>query len=102
MHNNNLPTSRDHRTALVIDIRNGITPEFRERYRRLLQSVNGENIKVDVYTLRDNVTGDGPGLIPGTPDQYAPPIQPSQEIDLSEWAESLGYDQLLMASSPKA
>ncbi len=102
MHNNNLPTGREHRTCLVIDVRNGITSEFRERYQRLLQSVNGPNIKVDVYTLRDNVTGDGPGLVPGTPDQYAAPLQPSQEIDLSEWAESVGYSQLLVTSSPQA
>ncbi len=98
----NLPAHREHRTALVIDARNGITPEFRERYQRLLTSVNGDNIKVDVFTLRDNATGDGPGLVPGTPSQYAPPLQASQEIDLSEWAESLGYDQLLVSSSPKA
>lgn len=98
----NLPTSRDHRTALVIDVRNGASPQFKERYNRLLQSVNGPNIKVDVFTLRGNATGDGPGLVPGTPDQYVAPNQPSQEIDLDAWASELGYDQLIVVKSPNA
>lgn len=98
----NLPSGRDHRTALVIDARNGITPEFRERYRRLLQSVNGENIKIDVYTLRGNASADGPGLVRGTPDEYTAPDQHPQEIDLYEWAGSIGYDMLIVSSSPQA
>lgn len=38
-----------HQTLLVID--GSTTPAFKERVERLLQSVNGSNIKVDVQKL---------------------------------------------------
>ena len=97
-----LPSSREHRTALVIDIRNGAPSQFVERYQRLLQSVNGPNIKVDVYTLRGNATASGPGLVAGAPSEYAAPNQPDQSLDLNRWAADLGYDQLLVVTSPAA
>lgn len=95
-----LPTTRNHRTALVIDVRNGVTAEFTERYNRLLQSVNGPNIKVDVFTLSGNSIGASGGLVPGAPGASA--SSAGAEIDLQAWAKSLGYAQLLVVSNPKA
>jgi hypothetical protein len=67
---------RTHRTALVLDRRAGYESfsDIEERYRRLLQSVNGTNIKVDIYewtggTLRRIPEGQvfsGPQLDPDT------------------------------------
>lgn len=97
-----LPTGRNHRTALVIDVRNGVTPDFTERYKRLLESVNGDNIKVDVYTLRSsNSSAGGPSLVRGTPDNNSS-APPAPEIDLAAWAAEQGYDQLLISSSPQS
>lgn len=97
-----LPTSRTHRTAVVIDVRAGVTNTFKERYERLLQSVGGSNIKVDVFTLRGNSTGDGPGLVAGAPGSASAPEQKPAEIDLKAWAKDVGYDQLLVVTNPKA
>lgn len=88
---------RKHQTAVVIDVRNGASPAFVNRYTRLLQSLNGQNIKADIYTLRGNATSDGPGLVFGTPDEFVSPDQPAQEIDLQEWANEQGYTMLLVA-----
>lgn len=96
---NGLPNSKEHRTALVIDIRSGVTADFRNRYQRLLESLNGNNIKVDVHTLRGNAANTGPGLVVGGPDAYVAPDQPAQEIDLLAWAADLGYTMLLVATS---
>lgn len=46
---------KNHRSLLVIDARGGFTAEQKERVNRLLQSVNGSNIKVDIAHL----TGEG-------------------------------------------
>lgn len=101
MTTSNLPTSRNHRTALVIDTRNGVDSKFKERYNRLLQSVNGTNIKVDIFTLRGNAVATGPALVPGTPeDSTAPDVAP-EPIDLNAWAAGLGYDQLIVTVAPK-
>ena len=101
MTTSNLPTVRNHRTALVIDTRNGVDSKFQERYKRLLQSVNGENIKVDIFTLRGNAAATGPALVPGSPDDSAPADVPAADIDLNAWAAGLGYDQLLVTVAPK-
>lgn len=50
---NNL-AKKAHRTLLVIDARGGFTSDQKERVNRLLQSVNGSNIKCDIAHL----TGD--------------------------------------------
>lgn len=93
-----LPTHREHRTALVIDIRSGVTSDFKERYNRLLQSVNGPNIKTDVFTLRGNVAQTGPGLVSGPPELSAAADVPAGEIDLAAWAAELGYVQLVVST----
>lgn len=94
---NNLPTSRNHRTALVIDVRNGASADFQNRYERLLESVNGDNIKVDVFTLRGNLVQSGPALVAGAPGSAEPDFEEVEEIDLKAWARSLGYTQLLLS-----
>jgi len=93
----NLPSSREHRTALVIDVRNGVSSDFENRYKRLLESVNGDNIKVDVFTLRGNLVASGPALVSGAPGCSDEPDDAEQEIDLKAWAASLGYTQLLLS-----
>ena len=95
-----LPTTRSHRTALVIDVRNGVNSQFRERYNRLLQSVNGPNIKVDVFTLRGNSLATGPALVPGKPEDTSAVDVPASPIDLNAWAAGLGYDQLIVTVAP--
>lgn len=81
---------RSHRTALVIDVsKSGSKGDFQERYNRLLQSVNGANIKVDVYTF------DGVTLRPGAPDA-ADGVEADSTSSLEEFAAKLGYSQLLV------
>lgn len=46
-----IPFTKSHRTALVVDVRRGITSDFENRVKRLLESVNGSNIKCDIFTL---------------------------------------------------
>lgn len=96
-----LPTKRNHRTAVVIDVRNGVSAEFKERFGRLLESLNGDNIKADIFTLRGNATQDGPGLVAGSPDTYVAPQQPAQEIDLEAWAKEVGFSQLITVTGLK-
>ena len=101
----NLPTGkREHRTACVIDTRGGASGEFKERYNRLLESLNGQNIKADVYTLADEVApvqASG-GFYHGHPDSppAALPQYPSSNgltpQQIAAWASGEGYSQLLL------
>lgn len=91
-----LPSGRNHRTALVIDVRGGVSSDFRDRYQRLLQSVNEPGIMVDVYTLRGDVTSVSP-LTSGGPD--AIPSPNAEDVDLTDWAADQGYTMLLVASA---
>lgn len=75
---NSLPTTRYHRTALVINTSEGVTSRFKERYERLLASVGGKNIKVDVFT------------------------QTSADVDVAAWAKARGFDMLVTVTNPKA
>lgn len=88
-----LPDQREHRTAVIIDVRLGVSPAYRDRYTRLLQTFAHPNaMQVDVYTLGGNLTNDGPGLSRCIPENYVPPAQPPQIINLEKWANMLGYD----------
>lgn len=50
------PNGRSHRTALVVDgERYDQGGAYTERTQRLLQSLNGDNIKVDVFAFRNGV-----------------------------------------------
>lgn len=97
-----LPTGRSHQTALVIDTRAGVSSAFQNRYNRLVESVNGANIKADIYTLRGNVAETGPGLVKGTPDQFVAPEGDEAEIDLVAWAAEQSYTLLLVAVDVKS
>jgi len=82
-------TEREHRTALVIDGDRFANDEtYQERITRLLQSVNGVNIKTDVFTRKGNT------LVAGTP-------HPDEETYVSNGAgvedtlKSFGYDLVI-------
>lgn len=87
IHNMGLPTSKTHRTALVIDA--NTNPE---RVARLLQSVNDTGIKVDVYTKG---AASGTTLRAG-----APSDSPTSDgdVDVEAFVSSLGYTMLLTAT----
>lgn len=74
-----LPIERTHRTALVIIDKSNTDPDpdtntgFANRVSRLLESVNGDNIKVDVGVT--NV-----------------------DVNVANWAADKGYTMLLVAT----
>lgn len=95
-----LPNGKAHQTALVLDLRGTYTNHFTERARRLLDCLNGNAIKVDVYSLIGNAQNTGPALIRGT--------DPSREInkhfldneepiDLNAWSVEQGYGMLIVS-----
>lgn len=91
---------KTHRTALLIDAADS-TSTYQERARRLLESLNGSNIKVDVFTT---ATGGGTNINR---------LEDPKQLDVSnaddffnpsefhEWASARGYDQILV-SLPRA
>lgn len=83
--------AKNHRTALVVDASNGFEGEFAERVGRLLQSVNGPNVKVDIYTF------DGSKLVEGPPS--AAKAAASGSID--DLIAPLGYAQVLISKPGK-
>lgn len=87
--------SKTHRTALVIDVSKAAqaAPDFKERVDRLLQSVNGSNIKCDVYNF------DGVTLRPGVPAEGV--TSDGAETSLEAWANEAGYTQLLISRPGK-
>ena len=115
------PFKKTHRTALVIDARKGFAGSFKERAERLLQSVNGSNIKVDVFHIvGDTVTAGAPKasaatasastapvpgeitLIPGAPGQYTIKGATVSLLDeLTAWSAKAGYDQLILTTPGK-
>ena len=48
--------NRSHRTALFVEVSADSSSAFRERSARLVESLNGSNIKVDIYS-QDTATG---------------------------------------------
>ena len=83
---------KQHRTALVIDVTKGFDGDFKERVNRLLQSVNGQNIKVDIFHF------DGSNVKPGAPPT---PAGTTSTVDIDAWAASQGYDQLVISKPGK-
>lgn len=88
------PAGRSHRTALVVDgeaFDNNST--YNERVKRLVQSVNGPNIKVDIYVVR------GDKLVRTSDEDVAATVAPvTQSVDASDPIALLreaGYDQIL-------
>lgn len=94
----NLPTNRTHQTAVVINVRDGVRDQYRNRFQRLLQSVGNQNIKVDVFTLKN---GGGASLVAGAPDDTSAATDTS-DVDVKAWAKDLGFNMLIEVSDPKA
>lgn len=85
--------AKNHRTCLIIDASSGFTGEYKERVERLLQSLNGPNIKTDIYH-----TTDGVNLVEGQPSAVAAaPVTASAEAA----AKALGYAQVLVSKPGK-
>jgi hypothetical protein len=115
---NVIPFHRSHRTALVVDVRRGIDSEYEERVKRLFQSVNGSNIKCDIFTLSGpeatltqgttlpsastvSVKAEIVTLTPGSPFSQEAAAAPSTDVEsvvLAELDDALangGYVQIL-------
>lgn len=80
--------NKSHRTALFLN------PEGdKERQARLLESLNGENIKVDVYGIVSTPTF---GRINAVPDDFTAAPKFDVEVLIRE-AKAAHYDQVLVA-----
>lgn len=95
---------RSHRTALVIDYSDpSEPPDYRERVGRLLESLNGVNIKVDVYSYYGPAESKPTGLVAGPPkglSSYSPPSA-SFEQEVHNVAVQ-GYSQVLVNRPARA
>lgn len=81
---------RKHRTVCVVDF-TGADAAFIERAKRLRESVNGPNIKVDFVSVNNGVARSG---------FYPPTETPTGgDSDIQAWAESAGYTQVLLSRS---
>lgn len=92
--------AKNHRTALLIDASKGFTNPFAERVNRLLQSVNGSNIKVDVYHLgaaSSVALNDGPPAAAASTSVASATTLEQAEATL----RSQGYDQILVSKPGK-
>lgn len=84
---------RSHRTVLFVDAQQRATNKaYRERSDRLVASLNGSNIKVDVLEVDGNVV---------RPLGTTPQATATDSPDLQAWAESQGYTQVLVSSPGK-
>lgn len=90
---------KNHRTALVIDFAVDPTAEYQERVNRLLESLNGPNIKVDIYTWYNgsfSYSSNPKGLVDGPPEPsgFSSSLPQSFEEVVASVA-SKGYVQVL-------
>lgn len=83
--------SRSHRTALFVEVSADSSSAFRERTARLAQSLNGTNIKVDVYS-KDLATGRVSKGI------NFPAAVSFDDSDVVELARQAGYTQTLIST----
>lgn len=88
--------ARKHRTALFVDAQKRAKDAgYKERSDRLIQSLNGDNIKVDIFEV-DGLTirpfGTTPKESTNTP----------TDADLRSWAAKTGYEQVLVSMSAQA
>lgn len=84
--------ARNHRTALVIDVSQGTPGDFKERYKRLIESTGGSNIKVDLFHW------DGTQLREGAPGQTSAPSASGLDAAVAK----LGYEQVVISKPGKA
>lgn len=84
-------TVATHRTALVID---ASTPSssFKERVNRLLESLNGSNIKVDVYSYAPKTAS---AVVSGPPSWETSEVESSDFASAVQEVASKGYVQIL-------
>lgn len=94
--------NKQHRTALVVDGRVELAGTYLERVRRLWESVNGLNIKVDGYIL-----GQSNELRRFQPEDFdgdmgAEPVSPAASADVvDDIREALAsYDLVLYCTRP--
>lgn len=92
--------TRNHRTALFIDadaVAEG--GDYAERVGRLLQSLNGENIKTDLFAVKSNgAVAGGVQRISSLYDITSTPLNGSpSDAELAAWAASEGYVQVLFS-----
>jgi hypothetical protein len=82
-------TEKNHRTALVIDDERYFGDStYKERINRLLASVNGANIKTDIFTRK------GDKLVPGVPEAaFHTTGENGQSTE--ETLKSFGYDLVI-------
>lgn len=94
-----IDSTRNHRTALFIDADSlGNGSEYDERVRRLLQSLNGDNIKTDLFTVASG-NGNGGVVRIKTLDvsASAAPASKASDAELTAWAADQGYVQVLFS-----
>lgn len=88
---------RSHRTALFIDADALVDSVYAERVARLLQSLNGQNIKTDLFKV---AAGNGAGVVRisslDDAGHNGEVVKPS-DAELSAWAEDQGYVQVLFS-----
>lgn len=98
--------TRAHRTALIVDVTDADSAksDYEERVERLFQSVNGPNIKVDIFTFDGRgvvAAPGGGGLRPGKPTFGSPTPAAAGALSLADaqdWARGLGYTQILVVA----
>jgi hypothetical protein len=89
-------SKRNHRTALFVDAaKRANDKEYRERSDRLIQSLNGDNIKTDIFEV-DGLTVRPLGSTAKESNSAA------TEDDLRSWAAKTGYTQVLVSMPAKA
>lgn len=88
-----LPASRSHRTALFVNVSVDSSFGFRNRTARLLESLNGTNIKVDIYSV------DPQGRI--SVGLNFPTEAPDVNVDLVALATEAGYTQALISTQAR-
>ena len=85
-------SSRSHRTALVVDGDALNDVVFQERVRRLEQSTNGQQIKVDYYVRQ----GDVLTRVSSFSEIPEAPVEEEEGDDVKSLLSGLGYVQILI------
>ena len=94
-----IQSARSHRTALFIDGDSLGNETYRERVERLLQSLNGPNIKTDLFSVASGNGVSGVVRISSLSDVASGPSAKVTDAELLEWASGQGYDQVLFSKS---
>ena len=92
-----LSTQRQHRTALLIDA-DSLSGAYSERVERLLQSLNGPNIKVDVYAVKPGAAVPTGGVVKIkslSEIGVGGAVSTVTDADLQAAAKAAGYVQVL-------